>query len=169
MAKHKTRNQRLGWVLFVLYLLLLIHLMFFSDMDGRSFMGRADAEYKFHPFREIRRYIVHAREIGLYGVFINLFGNIAGFVPFGFTICIISSRCRSRLYYTAIVSYLLSYGIEMAQLLFRAGSCDVDDIILNTTGGILGYVLFRIVQYFRSRHYEKTHRGKSFGGKKETF
>lgn len=40
MAKHKTRNQRLGWVLFVLYLLLLIHLMFFFGYGWTVFHGK---------------------------------------------------------------------------------------------------------------------------------
>ena len=36
MAKHSTRNQRLGWVLFVLYLGALFYLMFFADMAERG-------------------------------------------------------------------------------------------------------------------------------------
>ena len=48
-----------------------------------------------------------------------------------------------------ISAYLLSFSIEAAQLLLRAGSCDVDDLILNSFGAFLGYLLFQLVQRLR--------------------
>ena len=35
--------------------------------------------------------------------------------------------------------------IELSQLVLQAGSCDVDDLMLNTLGGCLGYALHRLV------------------------
>ena len=43
----------------------------------------------------------------------------------------------------------MSLFIESVQLLTRVGSFDVDDLILNTLGGILGYVLFYILNKIR--------------------
>ncbi len=43
---------------------------------------------------------------------------------------------------TLFYSLGLSLGVEVFQLLTRVGSFDVDDLLLNTIGGILGYVLF---------------------------
>ncbi|HBG13540.1 MAG TPA: VanZ family protein, partial [Clostridium sp.] len=37
------------------------------------------------------------------------------------------------------------------QLIFKVGCFDVDDMILNTLGGILGYIMYKIVQYTRVR------------------
>ena len=90
-------------------------------------------------------------------MFLNLYGNILGFMPFGFILGVISSRCRKYWYDAVICTYLLSYSIEMIQLFFRAGSCDVDDIILNTFGGTLGYIAFHIVQHERIRRYFLKH------------
>jgi len=157
MAKHSTRNQRFGWVLFVLYLGALFYLMFFSDMAERGFGVKADYTYNLKRFVEIRRYLFHASQIGFRGVFLNIYGNILGFMPFGFILGVISSRCRKHWYDAVIITYLLSYSIEMIQLIFRAGSCDVDDIILNTLGGALGYLMFRIVQHERIRRYFLKH------------
>lgn len=157
MAKHGTRNQRLGWALFVLYLAALMYLMFFSDMAERGLGVKAEYTYNLKPFVEIRRYLFHASQIGFRGVFLNIFGNILGFMPFGFILGVISSRCRRYWYDAVICTYLLSYGIEMVQLIFRAGSCDVDDIILNTLGGTLGYIGFCIVQRIRIRRYRRKH------------
>ena len=39
----------------------------------------------------------------------------------------------------------LSLFIELSQLVLQAGSCDVDDLMLNTLGGCLGYALHRLV------------------------
>ena len=41
---------------------------------------------------------------------------------------------------------LLSSGIETAQLLTKVGAFDVDDIFLNTLGGCLGYIIFRLTK-----------------------
>ena len=41
--------------------------------------------------------------------------------------------------------------IEITQLLTRVGSFDVDDLILNTAGGIAGYLLFYIMNKIRSK------------------
>lgn len=150
MAHHKTRNQKIGWVLFVLYLLALLYLMFFSEMEQRGFGAKTDYTYNLTPFLEIKRYIFFGRQIGLRGVLLNLYGNIIGFMPFGFILGVISTRCRKHWYNAVICTYLLSYGIEMVQLITRAGSCDVDDIILNTLGGALGYMAFLFVQHRRA-------------------
>lgn len=160
MARHETRNQRIGWFLFILYLLVLMHLMFFSEMEERGLMVKQDYTYNLKPLLEIRRYVFYWKQIGIRGVLLNLVGNVAGFLPFGFILPVISNRARKHWYNTVLCAYLLSYGIEMTQLIFRAGSCDVDDIILNTTGGLLGYLLFTFVQWRRSVHYRRTHRRK---------
>ena len=160
MAKHKTRNQKIGWVLFVLYLLALLYLMFFSEMEQRGFGAKSDYTYNLTPFLEIKRYIFFSKQIGIRGVLLNLYGNIIGFMPFGFILGVISSRCREHWYYAVICTYLLSYSIEMIQLITRAGSCDVDDIILNTLGGTIGYLVFLYVQHRRAMRYIKRYREK---------
>lgn len=45
-----------------------------------------------------------------------------------------------------IWAMLLSFGIETAQLLTKVGAFDVDDIFLNTLGGCLGYIIFRLTK-----------------------
>ena len=44
-----------------------------------------------------------------------------------------------------ILSFEISAVVEISQLIFRVGSFDVDDMILNTLGGLLGYFLFYTV------------------------
>ncbi len=160
-VKRMTRNRWIGVILFVLYLAALLYLVFFSEMEQRGFLVKEDYTYNLTPFKEIKRYLFYGRQIGIRGVFLNLWGNIIGFMPLGFFLPIISRRCRKYWYDTVLCAYLLSFGIEMTQLLLRAGSCDVDDIILNTLGGLFGYIAFCIVQAHRSRRYQR----RAHGGK----
>ncbi len=123
-------------IFFVLYILLLFYILFFSELSGRGLMNRARISYNMQPFLEIKRYLFHWRQIGLLASLLNLFGNIIGFAPLGFLLPSFSRRCRRYWYNTIMAGYLLSFAVELIQLVFRAGSCDIDDIILNMTGVI---------------------------------
>ena len=79
-------------------------------------------------------------QLGAFAVFANLAGNILIFVPYGF---FISMASRSRGFFkTLFFSMGLSLCVEITQLFSRVGSFDVDDILLNTVGGVVGYIIF---------------------------
>ena len=130
-------------VFFAWYILLLIYLMFFSEEWGRSILG-GDYRYNLVPFREIRRYLKYRGTIGSWRVFLNLAGNVVGFMPFGALLPALKEKAAG-FWRTALFSLELSLFIELSQLVLQAGSCDVDDLMLNTLGGCLGYVLHRLV------------------------
>ena len=46
----------------------------------------------------------------------------------------------------AIATFVFSLLVESFQLVFKIGSFDVDDIMLNTLGGILGYIMYIILK-----------------------
>ena len=48
-----------------------------------------------------------------------------------------------------LLGFLLSLGVEVVQLLTRVGTFDVDDVLLNTIGVALGYVVYLIEHYIR--------------------
>ena len=88
---------------------------------------------------------------------LNVVGNVAAFMPCGFFLPIVSRRSK-KWYNTVIISGGFSLCVELVQLVSKVGSFDVDDIILNTAGGILGYITYRIVQ--RIRIWRRRHAGK---------
>lgn len=139
--KHVKMIRVLSWFVFAGYLIALIYFLFFSEQMGR--VPSNEYKYSLEPFREIRRYIIYRKEIGLFNVMLNLFGNIICFVPFGFVLPIMSNKQRG-IFKITVLTFLTSLLVELIQLLSKVGSCDVDDIILNTLGGFLGYVLFAI-------------------------
>lgn len=75
---------------------------------------------------------------------VNIIGNVLAFVPFGFFRPIIGVR-KYAFVRTVVSGFLTSLAIEVSQLLVFVGSFDVDDLILNTLGTMIGYGLFRLV------------------------
>ena len=74
---------------------------------------------------------------------INLAGNVVIFAPLGLLPPLLWRRCRH--FWAALgLSAGVSCLIEFLQL-FVGRSVDVDDVILNTLGGLLGYLLFCLI------------------------
>lgn len=90
------------------------------------------------PFKTIRNYIRYA---STFNVFTNIFGNIAIFVPFGVLIPLIYKDIRN-LKKVALLSASFSLLIEIIQF-FVGRSVDIDDLLLNTLGGIVGYLIYK--------------------------
>ncbi|WP_223193071.1 VanZ family protein [Paenibacillus sedimenti] len=75
---------------------------------------------------------------------INLVGNILVFMPYGIFLQLLP---RSRMISHIRVfcrSLGLSLLLECLQVVFSIGSFDVDDLILNTFGGLLGFGIFKL-------------------------
>ena len=71
--------------------------------------------------------------------FLQLGLNAAMFMPFGFMLPLLWSKCR-RWYRTTLVGFFTSLTIETVQM-FCSRATDVDDLMMNTLGACLGYVL----------------------------
>ncbi len=75
----------------------------------------------------------------------NIIGNIILFIPLGIFLPFLSTKFRS-IKIVAVFCFLSSMSIEATQLLMRHFNTyrmvDIDDIILNTLGGIMGWLIF---------------------------
>lgn len=69
-------------------------------------------------------------------IFRGLIGNILLFVPLG--LCLSGHEGKE---YKYLLPFLISLSIETIQYFTRLGTFEVDDLICNTIGGILGYEL----------------------------
>ena len=141
--------MRVSFVLFVAYLLVLIKLLFFkvrlafSSLDiSRTQSASVKEVYKeanFVPFRSIRHY-ASRHEAYLVGV-LNIVGNVLLFLPMGYFLPLFFKRINSAPRLAAVVA-LTSLFVEVTQLLTKTGQFDIDDVILNTVGGVIGYFIF---------------------------
>lgn len=130
--------------LFIIYLIITLYLMLFSEGMGRTTVSE-DYRYNLVLFKEIFRFIRYSDSLGFWAVMINVLGNIICFIPFGFFLPIYYSKLRSLLL-VVILAFCFSLFIEVIQLLLKVGCFDVDDLLLNTIGGFLGYFIFFIYQ-----------------------
>lgn len=110
-------------------------------------MGRTNAvrnySYNLIPFKEIHRFIAHRDVLGAKAVWLNLAGNVAAFIPFGLFIIPVSGR-KISFWAAVLLTFDVSLCVEIIQLVAKVGSFDVDDLLLNTLGGLLGALLYKL-------------------------
>ena len=93
----------------------------------------------FTLFKTIKMYINYSYKLNS---FENLVGNVVVFVPFGFLLPYIQEKSR-KLQVLLLNAFLFVLGIEVFQLFSAFGAFDVDDILLNCFGAVLGWILYR--------------------------
>lgn len=112
-------------ILFLAYLVLLFQLVTSQDLPGGG--------TNLMPFREILRY-----DVGTKAFYKQVFGNILLFIPLGY---FATSYCKIKgLGTITLVSLLSSITIEVTQH-YIGRTFDIDDIILNVVGGIVGFLI----------------------------
>ena len=112
---------------FIIYVLCLFYVVTFQDVSWST--------SNFIPFKEMFRYDFGSR------LFIkNVLGNIVLFAPYGF---FVGYFLRLKKFKSALLMILIaSVSIEVTQLLIGR-VFDIDDIILNIIGGLIGFTVFK--------------------------
>ena len=157
MIRGTTKIQKMCWVAFIVYIIGIAYYTIFAESLGRSPAESGELRYNLVFGNEIRRFWIHREQLGARAFLLNVVGNVLAFMPCGFLLPAISRRCR-RIYYAVPVGFLISFLIECTQLIFRVGSFDVDDLMLNTLGVLLGFILNRFIQ--RRRYKRAVASGK---------
>ena len=127
-------------ILLVMLAMYLAHL-FYVLLSPTYFFRRfafSTERLNLVPFRALKEWLAHP---------FNFFGNVLLFLPLGFFEVLLHpgfSR-KKQLLFSAATAVLLSLFIEFAQC-FNYRVPDVDDIILNTIGGVLGSLLCMLLQ-----------------------
>lgn len=137
---------KIKWYLFASYFMLLLYVAFFLprrqelvwDAALINIMPVKNTWYWYHSLdhRSLKQWLEFLE---------NLVGNIVLFIPFPFALkyCIGLNRTRAL-----FLGILTSFLLELLQFGFEIGVPDVDDMILNTTGVLLGnYFLKRWLLY----------------------
>lgn len=124
---------------FIVYILCMFQIVTNNDVSGVHGVNIT-------LFKELTRYHIGSRLF-----YRNIIGNIILFVPFGFFVSYyLKLDKKSFIFFTTL---FVSIIIELIQL--KIGRAfDVDDIILNIVGGMLGYILYRIVDKIFSKSSE---------------
>lgn len=122
-------------LLTIIYVLLLYQMLLSTE--------NASSGINIIPFKEITRY-----EIGSTLFFYNVIGNIALFIPFGY---FMSDKLKAKkTTHIIIISTIISLTAELIQ--YKIGRAfDIDDVLLNVTGAIIGYFVYTTIQQLKHK------------------
>ncbi len=79
---------------------------------------------------------------------LNVIGNTAMFIPSGIVLPIIYKKLNS-FWKVVAAGAMISLCIEIIQLPFSVRASDVDDLILNTLGVVIGYGIYAAVKHLK--------------------
>jgi len=112
---------------FIIYVLILYGLLTNTEMNTNGGINLV-------PFTEILRY-----DVGSDLFIFSVLGNILIFLPFGYFISYFIQA--KKIWPILFVSLITSTTVEFVQLQIGR-SFDIDDIILNTIGAIIGFLVY---------------------------
>lgn len=161
------RRERALFLLFLfttgLLALTLTPAGFWSDvLQGRlpTIPPPFQGEINLVPVRQSLGLLRYYIKNGLWdAIWVNFPGNIIMFLPFGFFAGLLMDK--PKWWKSALVTFGVSFFIECFQLLVSRGT-DVDDLILNTLGGLLGHSCFLLLRQFNPGLVRRC--GKSWKG-----
>ena len=145
------KNKKLIKILFsiyILFLILFVVLKFDGSFERIISLHNSIIENEkdglrninLIPFRSMSPYLKNITEPY---AFKNIAANIVAFIPLGF---FISNKNPKNVFKALIICLGVILSIELIQLFFKIGFFDVDDIILNFIGSLLGVFISLFVR-----------------------
>ncbi|MGL5348926.1 MAG: VanZ family protein [Peptostreptococcaceae bacterium] len=144
--KNENKNKQVLYVIFITYLLIVFKIVLFK-YDSLSTIVSGDIRstfrsYNLIPFKTIVDFFsIGIRNNNLLWAFSNILGNILIFMPLGYLMPMLFNKFE-KIKNIIIVAVSLSIFFEVTQYIVYLGSLDIDDLILNTLGGISGYLVY---------------------------
>jgi glycopeptide antibiotics resistance protein len=149
MNKRERIRTAFLYGVFICYILLLIKILLLSRISHSEFRS-----INLIPFYSIKEYIFSNSATIKKFAFGNVVGNIVIFIPLGTYLSLFKSD--KRVITNLLFIFILSLFIEIIQWLLGIGASDIDDIILNCLGGLIGILGYKFL-LFILRHEKKVH------------
>lgn len=132
--KIRHQLQPIPLVLFFLYLAALLSVTLFVRI------GSVQTDIQMEPFHKFRE----AMNTQKWEILQHNYQNVILFIPMGVLIPLINRHYFQKFSYAFFAGMIVSACIETIQYLFQLGTCDIDDIIANTLGAVVGFLIARI-------------------------
>ena len=143
-SKEKNILREVMITIFFIYFLILINLTICKmGMLQISFQHRFYINYI--PFVETIN-MFKDNFMGIGNAIYNVVGNVLLFVPLGFLIPLLFKK-KNKIFNIALYGFYASLAIEFIQLFTPINLTDIDDIIFNTLGAVLGFFIFNLFYY----------------------
>ncbi len=125
-------------VLINIYTVWMLYLLFFASF---RYSPTILFEIKAVPFETINDYTTNVIKWDKIEFIKNIFGNIILFIPYGFLGILYSKLNQFKwLFLTFFITINI---IEFSQFYFKRGYADIDDVILNTFGAVIGFLIYK--------------------------
>jgi len=134
---------------FFIYVFAVLQLtgyfILFREISSQDWWGKmnhrieTDDHVNFKIFDTINRYSIFSKQT---------IGNAIMLLPLGIFLPLLNKRLRkfSSFFFVLLISLTVSIGIEVLQLATNYRSTDIDDVILNTAGACVGFILFQCIK-----------------------
>lgn len=146
--KKRTSNgkQILIRFLFVIYVAGMIWLLFGQRWGTEIYTHNKASAINLQPFATLKMYwriLQNSQDAGLLRhAVINLVGNLVMFIPLGFYLPYLLRGMR-KIFRAMLLLLCLIIMVETVQYVTHLGTCDVDDLILNMAGSLIGWLIWR--------------------------
>jgi len=138
----RENESKVKWIclfLFVIYILIVLRLTVFRFVTPFE-----QPQINLIPFVDLVHVYMNA---GIYSFLWLFLGNIGWFMPFGFLMPILLKK--SSFLKIVLMGFSFSFAIETTQFFSRQGVAELDDLILNTFGVIIGYLIFKLFRLWQ--------------------
>ena len=133
---------------FICYILFLIKLLFLSRVSLLALFNSQrtlDKSINLIPFYSIKEYIFSNSATIKKFTFGNVVGNIVIFIPLGAYLSLFKNN--KRIITNMLFIFIVSLFVEIIQGILGIGASDIDDIILNCLGGLVGILGYKFLLF----------------------
>ncbi|KRF43558.1 VanZ family protein [Paenibacillus sp. Soil787] len=133
---------------FICYIVFLIKLLFLSRISLlEMFNSQRTLKRSINliPFYSIKEYILGSSATMKKFAFSNVVGNIVILIPLGTYLSLFKKD--KRVITNLLFIFFVSLSVEITQGLLGIGTSDIDDIILNCLGGLIGILGYKFLAF----------------------
>lgn len=117
----------------------------FAPINSEGYIDYIKINSNIIPFHNMIGYLTGSDRFNMDIIINNTLGNVLIFLPLGIFLPLLFKK-YSRITKVIIASIVISFSIEVLQLVLRIGQFDIDDVILNTIGSIIGFLLLKTIK-----------------------
>jgi glycopeptide antibiotics resistance protein len=162
MTNKQVVSRRITLALFILYVLAILFLLIIPNnyrghnvlvggLTWERWLAHMRRAFSLVPLRSLSEQVgrLFAGQDVARGI-LYLVGNLVGFAPLGYFLPVLFARQRK--FPMFLLTTLLAIAVlELVQAMTLRGSCDMDDLILNTAGACAGFwIMRRLVRRMRT-------------------
>ncbi len=149
MLRYRKIESVFLYLVLAFYIVLFFSIIVFKNVSPLNLFDENRVIYKSYnilPFHTIKSYLVGPTDVSNSVIFTNLFGNIAMFIPLGVYLQLFKKNKNAMVSFISV--FAISLLVEIIQFSFGIGAADIDDVLLNCLGGVMGILAYKLLAAF---------------------